>query len=168
MMWTRFVLALLCAAGLGSPVGRALEPAAARHTPRFDLRLLDGKSVSTSSLSAKVAVIDFWGTWCRPCLAEIPEYNDFYRHYKDRGVIFIAVAFDSGSEADVRAAVKRLKIEYPVAAPSLKELDAFGDIMAVPTTWVIDKSGLIVKEFLGASPGKHKALNELVERLTAR
>jgi thiol-disulfide isomerase/thioredoxin len=163
----KFVLALLCAAGLASSADRAPQPVP-RKAPRFELRLLDGKSVSDSSLSAKVAVIDFWGTWCKPCLAEIPEYNEFYRTYKDRGVVFIAVAFDSGSEEDVRAAVKRLKIEYPVAAPSLKELDAFGDILAVPTTWVIDRNGLIVKEFLGASPGKHKALNELVDRLTAK
>jgi len=167
-MSLRLVVTLLCAAALASSGSGAPQSPAERKVPDFQLRLLDGRSVDSSQLRGKVAVIDFWGTWCRPCLAEIPEYNEFYRHYKDSGVLVFAVAFDSGSEEDVRAAVKRLKIAYPVAAPTLKELDAFGDIMAVPTTWVIDKRGLIVREFLGSSPGKHRALNELVDRLIAR
>jgi peroxiredoxin len=138
-----------------------------RAVPAFQLRLLDGKRVRLADLKGKITVIDFWGTWCRPCLSEIPGYNEFYRDYKDRGVLLIAPAVDSGTEDEVREAVRKLGIEYPVAAPDLKELDAFGEIQAVPTTWVINRRGELEEEFLGTFPGKHRTLRILIDRLLA-
>ncbi|MBP1600763.1 MAG: hypothetical protein H6Q06_914, partial [Acidobacteria bacterium] len=131
----------------------------------FQLRLLDGKLVRSSDLKGRVTVIDFWGTWCRPCLSEIPGYNEFYRDYKARGVLFIAPALDSGTEDEVRAAVRKLGIEYPVAVPSMEELDSLGEIQAVPTTWVVNKRGELEEEFLGTFAGKHQKLRALVDRL---
>jgi thiol-disulfide isomerase/thioredoxin len=142
-------------------------PQPSRAVPAFQLRLLDGKPVRSKDLKGKITVIDFWGTWCRPCIAEIPGYNEFYREYKDRGVLFFAPALDSGTEDEVREAVRKLRIEYPVAAPSLKELDAFGDIEAVPTTWVVNKRGELEEEFLGTFPGKQESLRAIVDRLLA-
>jgi len=141
------------------------DPQSNGAVPAFRLRLLDGKLVRSADLKGRITVIDFWGTWCRPCLSEIPGYNEFYRDYKDRGVLFIAPALDSGTEGEVRDAVRKLGIEYPVAVPSLSELDALGEIQAVPTTWVINKRGELQEEFLGTFPGKHRTLRALVDRL---
>ena len=136
--------------------------AAERSLPEFKLRLLDGKIVDSKNLRGSVTVIDFWATWCKPCIAEIPEYNRFYQEYSKKGVVLIAVASDSGTEAEVREAAKRLKMEYPVAAPALKDLDRLGEFEVLPTTWVFDARGKLVKEFLGASPDKHRTLRSLV------
>ncbi len=146
----------------------AADPQPGGEIPSFQLHLLDGKLVRSSDLKGRITVIDFWGTWCRPCLSEIPGYNEFYHDYKARGVLFIAPALDSGTEGEVRAAVRKLGIEYPVAVPSLRELDALGEIQAVPTTWVINKRGELEEEFLGTFPGKHQSLRTLVDRLLAR
>lgn len=153
-------LTVLALPGIAGP-GPQSDPA----MPSFQLRLLDGKLVRSSELKGRITVIDFWGTWCRPCLTEIPGYNEFYRDYKARGVLFIAPAVDSGTEDEVRAAIRKLGIEYPVAVPSVKELDALGEIEAVPTTWVINKRGELEEEFLGTFPGKHQTLRALVDRL---
>ena len=115
--------------------------------------------------SSQPVLIDFWATWCKPCIAEIPEYNRFYQEYSKKGVVLIAVASDSGTEAEVREAAKRLKMEYPVAAPALKDLDRLGEFEVLPTTWVFDARGKLVKEFLGASPDKHRTLRSLVDDL---
>ena len=139
--------------------------AAERSLPEFKLRLLDGRVVDSKSLRGRVTVIDFWATWCKPCIAEIPEYNRFYQEYSKKGVVLIAVASDSGTEAEVREAAKRLKMEYPVAAPALKDLDRLGEFEVLPTTWVFDARGKLVKEFLGASPDKHRTLRSLVDDL---
>ena len=139
--------------------------AAERSLPEFKLKLLDGKVVYSKNLRGKVTVIDFWATWCKPCIAEIPEYNRFYREYRRKGVVFIAVASDSGTEAEVREAAKRLKMEYPVAAPALEDLDRLGELEVFPTTWVFDARGKLVKEFLGVSPEKHRTLRSLVDDL---
>lgn len=140
-------------------------PQPASTVPAFQLRLLDGKLVRSQDMKGKIAVIDFWGTWCMPCLTEISGYNEFYRKYKDRGVLFIAPALDSGTEDEVREAARRLRIEYPVAVPSLKEIAAFGEIQVVPTTWVINRRGELEEEFLGTFPGKHESLSDVVDRL---
>ncbi len=161
-LWTVSAVAALM---LAAPSTAGLR--SVRSLPKFQLNLLNGKIVGSADFTGRVTVIDFWGTWCRPCLSEIPEYNEFYRQYKDRGVLLLALAVDSGSEEDVRAAVRRLKIDYPVAVPSPKELDIFGDILAVPTTLVVDQKGEVVREFIGASASKQRILRELVESLLA-
>ncbi len=136
-----------------------------RRVPKFEVRLTDGRVLKSSDLIGKVTVVDFWGTWCPPCLAEIPEYNNFYRKYRSRGVGLYGLAVDSGTEQQVKEAEARLKIEYPIAVPSNEQLDAFGDIPVFPTTWVIDRQGNIEKEILGSSADKQKILRETVDRL---
>jgi thiol-disulfide isomerase/thioredoxin len=142
-----------------------LDAGASRPLPKFKLKLLDGSVLETKDLLGHITVIDFWATWCKPCLAEIPDYNRFYRDYKGKGVRFIAVASDSGTEEEVQEAVRLLKMEYPVAAPSPKEFDTFGDVIVFPTTWIVDKRGRIAKEFLGAPPEKHPTLRATVDDL---
>jgi thiol-disulfide isomerase/thioredoxin len=153
------VLILLCS---------SLSPSATQRVhrlPSFELKLIDGSLLKSKDLVGKVTVIDFWGTWCPPCLAEIPEYNAFYKEFKPRGLRFYGLAADSGTNKELGEAAKRLKIEYPVAALSDTELDSFSDISVFPTTWVVDRQGVIVKEFLGSAPGKQRILREFVERL---
>jgi peroxiredoxin len=138
-----------------------------RTLPKFQIKLVDGTVMKSKDLQGKIVVIDFWGTWCKPCLAEIPDYNAFYRDYKDRGVVLLGLAAESGSSHDVLEAARRLKIDYPVAAPSWEQLDSFGEITIFPTTLVAGQSGKVEKEFVGASSNKHKVLREVVDKLLA-
>ncbi|MEJ2110575.1 MAG: TlpA disulfide reductase family protein, partial [Acidobacteriota bacterium] len=115
----------------------------------------------------RIAVIDFWATWCKPCIAEVPDYNDFYRDYKDKGVVFFALAIDSGKEEKVLEAVKRFNMEYPTGAPSKKEIKTIGKVRNFPTTWVIGPEGKIVREFVGVVSGKQEAIREIVDQLLA-
>lgn len=137
----------------------------ARLLPHFDVKLLDGTPFNPASIAGKVAVIDFWGTWCKPCLEEIPDYNKLYQKYDKKGLLMVAVAVGSGTEEQVRSAVRRLKMKYPVAAPDEKLLDGFGEIGIFPTTWVVNRQGEIVKEFVGTPTAKHRDLRRLVDQL---
>jgi len=133
--------------------------------PKFKFKLVDGTVLDSGDLQGKVTVVDFWGTWCAPCLAEIPEYNRFYGEYRNKGVRFLALAADSGTIDEVRAAAKRLKIDYPVAVPTWDELDLFGNLEAFPTTMIFDSKGKLVKEFIGTAAAKHATLRQIVDRL---
>jgi thiol-disulfide isomerase/thioredoxin len=150
------------------PPGVCGEPRARHLSSQFQVRLFDERLVTYKEIQGKITVIDFWGTWCKPCLAEIPDNRAFYRDYRDKGVVFMALAGESGSAEKVREKSQRLNIDYPAGAPSKAEFKTIGKIGAYPTTWVIAPSGEIVKEFVGAVPGKQKAMREIVDRLLER
>jgi thiol-disulfide isomerase/thioredoxin len=153
---------------LGALTGGPLQlRAQARTLPLFEIKLASGESLKSSDLKGKVAVIDFWGTWCKPCLVEIPEYNALFRDYSGKGLVFLAVAVESGTDKELAAAAKRLRIEYPVAPATAEQLDAFGQVLVFPTTWVFDREGKLVKEFLGTPAMKHTELRSLVGSLLA-
>jgi thiol-disulfide isomerase/thioredoxin len=133
--------------------------------PEFEVRLFDNTIIRAGDIKDRIAVIDFWATWCKPCLAEVPGYNDLYRDYKDKGVVFLALAIDSGKEEKVLEAVKRFNMEYPAGAPSKKEIKTIGKIRAFPTTWIIGPQGRIVREFVGVVSGKQEAIREIVDQL---
>jgi peroxiredoxin len=143
----------------------AQKNAPSRSVPQFEYRLVDGTIFRSADLKGKVAVIDFWGTWCGPCIKEIPAYNQLYSEKKNRGLVLLGIAVDSGTDEAVRAATKKLSIGYMVTAPKLSELDVFGDIGVIPTTWVIDRQGKVAKVFVGESADKQRQLQEIVDRL---
>jgi thiol-disulfide isomerase/thioredoxin len=138
---------------------------AARPLPKFQAKLVDGNGFTPESIAGKVAVIDFWGTWCLPCLKEIPQYNELVAEFGPKGLVMVGVAVQSGTAEKVRAEAARLKMNYAVAAPDEEQLKAFGDIPVYPTTWVVNRKGQIVKVFAGTPGGKHKDLRKLVNRL---
>lgn len=162
-MRSRLALFLLCMTA--ACLALAVQTGSPSRLPDFEFKLLDGTAVKSSDLKGKIVVVEFWGTWCKPCLEEIPDFNSFYSKFKERGVFFVALAVDSGTADKVQEATKRLGIQYPIAAPSLKDLDVFGDMEAVPTTWIVDRAGKVQTVFVGASPGKQRALRETVDRL---
>lgn len=161
----RFRLAILLLGITAVCVASAAQTKSRSRLPDFQFKLLDGTVVKSSDLKGKVVVIEFWGTWCKPCLEEIPDFNSFYSDYKNKGVLLLALAVDSGTEDRVREAAKRLVIRYPVAAPALSDLDVFGDISAVPTTWIIDRTGKVQKVLLGSAPEKIELVRDVVDRL---
>jgi thiol-disulfide isomerase/thioredoxin len=149
------------------PMGSYAQDEARRIKPEFEVRLLDNTIVRAGDIKDRIAVIDFWATWCKPCLAEVPDYNDFYRDYKNKGVVFLALAIDSGKEEKVLEAAKRFNMEYPAGAPSKKEIKTIGKIRTFPTTWIIGPEGEIVREFVGVVSGKQEAIREIVDQLLA-
>lgn len=147
------------------PVLRAApsaEPATAVHdsgalpvvgpTPAWSLTDLDGKPIGMETLKGKVVVVDFWATWCGPCVQEIPSYVELQKKYADRGLVVVGLSLDQKGEAAVRPFAKRMKINYPLALATPEVITAFGEIDAIPTTFLIDREGKIRHRKTGAMP----------------
>jgi thiol-disulfide isomerase/thioredoxin len=110
-----------------------------------------------------VVVLDFWATWCGPCLVELPQYNDFARQYRPRGVEVVGVVFDSGEPQEVQDFVREHRVEYRQLLGNDQMMEAFGGNMGLPTTFVIDRDGVIRTKFVGSTPDKFERLHKAVE-----
>lgn len=141
--------------GLAIAVGLAVfllaEWLSARNLPEgtapdFELVNPAGGTVQLSALRGRPVVLNFWGTWCPPCIREIPEFSAFATEHPD--VAVLGIAQGSGSGAQLTDAAQRLGITYTVLESDRAVLDAYG-IDAFPTTLVLRADGTIAQSFQG-------------------
>ena len=131
--------------------------------PDFLLADLDGNVMSFSAYEGQVVLITFWGTWCGPCRQEIPDFIKLYDEFNNEGLEIVGIAIQSGGAESIKKFSDYYKINYPVLTDiegneSYKAFSDFGTISgvgtrAVPTTFLIDRAGYIVKTYRGARPG---------------
>lgn len=131
--------------------------------PGFTLKLTDGKDIKLSNYKGKIVIIDFWATWCPPCRRGIPDMIDIQKKYQ-RDVVIIGISLDRETKPDVVPFIKKYEINYPVAYGTTEVVVAFGNIEAIPTSFIIDKSGQIVDKHIGLVD-KSIYINKITELL---
>ena len=111
----------------------------------FDLK---GNKHSFNENKGKWVLVNYWASYCPPCLAEMPDINRFYQHNKDK---FTVLGLDAGGSEvkDVIAFKKKYNIHYPLIPMQESTMLAFGIIMGIPTSYVIAPNGDIVDKFVG-------------------
>jgi cytochrome c biogenesis protein CcmG/thiol:disulfide interchange protein DsbE len=135
-----------------------------KGAPDFDLENIAGGTTKAAALQGKVAIIDFWATWCQPCIEEIPKFNELHDRYQGKDVQIIAVTIESPYE-DIAPKVKETGIKYPVLVGNDNVVDGFGGIIGFPTTFVVTKDWKIYKKYFGALSNKHDRIRQDIEKL---
>ena len=110
---------------------------------------LDGGALDTAGLGGKVVVVNFWATWCVPCIEEIPTFNKLHRQLGPKGVVVVGVSMDQEGAERVRPFLKKHAMDYTVALGSDAVSDQFGLSDLLPVTVVFDRTGKQVKRFEG-------------------
>lgn len=116
----------------------------------FNLQSTDGKKVKLSDYQGKVIILDFWATWCGPCRMGIPDLVSLKQQYKSKGLEVIGISLDqSNTVDDVIPFMKEFKINYPVVYGGMDVVQAYGNFGSIPTTFIVDKKGMISRSFSG-------------------
>ncbi|MEK6406022.1 MAG: cytochrome c biogenesis protein CcdA [Acidobacteriota bacterium] len=131
-------------AGAKAAVADAASGAAPELAPAISLNLLNGGALSLESLRGKVVVVDFWATWCVPCLSEIPMFNQLKKDYQPRGVEVVAISLDEEGAAKVKPFLKAHPMDYTQVIGDRSTAGAFNvDDSSLPVTLLIDRQGRI-------------------------
>ncbi len=110
--------------------------------PAFTLPTADGQPVSLADYRGRVILVNFWATWCPPCVAELPTLNAFYQARQAEGFVVIAVN-DQETPAAVQAFVSENHLSFPVALDRNETVMAAYDVRALPVSIIIDRAGNI-------------------------
>jgi thiol-disulfide isomerase/thioredoxin len=104
---------------------------------------IDGRKVEVQKLKGKVILVDFWATWCGPCMAALPEVVDIYNKYHDKGFEIVGISLDKSEQA-LKGVLARYKMEWPQYFDGKGWGNKFAieyNVSAVPTMWLVDKTG---------------------------
>ena len=131
-----------------------------QSAPEFDLASFAGGTLNSEELKGKVLVVDFWATWCSPCIEEIPNFNALNAEQDNDNFAMLGITVESGSYEDVEPYIERFEIEYPVVMGDEDVVTGFGGLIGFPTTFVVSPDWKIYKKYLGMKTGK----KELIEQ----
>ena len=137
-----------------------------QSAPASTFVLLDGSQKTTADLKGKVTLVNFWATSCVTCVAEMPKLVATHQKYKAQGYDTLAVAMSYDPPSYVVNYAQTRQLPFPVAIDNTgAAAKAWGDVQLTPTTFLVNKRGQIVKQFVGEPD--FTALHQLIEKLLA-
>ncbi|MBI4340054.1 MAG: TlpA family protein disulfide reductase [Chloroflexi bacterium] len=126
--------------------------------PALSLPLLAGGQLTLLDLKGKVVMVDFWSSWCPPCIAEAADLEATYRRYAGKGVEFVGVAIWDERGA-VERHIQKYRITYPNGLDDQGKVAVDYGVRGIPEKFFVDRDGNLVKKFIGpASPEKLGAI----------
>jgi peroxiredoxin len=114
----------------------------------FTLKDMNGVDYKLADLKGKVVLLNFWATWCGPCLAEIPEFVKAYEQHKSKGFEIVGVLTEDAGE-QLKAFASEHRMNYPLVMNSPEFEDAYGPIFGLPTSVMIARDGSVCKRHFG-------------------
>jgi peroxiredoxin len=126
------------------------RPADPPEAPAFTLRALDGRPVQLREFRGKLVLLNFWATWCAPCLHEMPSMERLYQTFKQTEFVLLAVSMDRHGEEVAKPFVDNLQLTFPVLLDRTSEVGRQYGVRGLPSTYLIAPDGLLIGVVIGA------------------
>ena len=147
------------------PETNEFKPQEGYLAPRFTLRNLKGNLEGIDDHLGKVIIINFWATWCTPCVKEMPSFENLYRRFRSKGLTILAVSLDKSSSSKVQEFADKYKLSFPVLLDTDGVAEKLYPSFTIPFTYVVDKQGRVVARVDGGKNWESLETFEAVEHL---
>ncbi|MBT3531856.1 MAG: TlpA family protein disulfide reductase [Gammaproteobacteria bacterium] len=136
--------------------------------PEFSIpSIYAGKpAISSESLKGKTVLVDFWASWCAPCLTSLPLYNELYHKYKDQDFEVVAITVDNPIE-DGLDFLLDTPLDFLIPVDPLGEISELFEVYGMPTSYLIDASGTVQLVHMGFRSGDIEIIEEAVKKALA-
>ena len=126
-----------------------VAPAQTKTVPEWKLKDISGQQIRLQDYKGKVVLLNFWATWCSPCLAEIPELVKWQRKYSKSGLQVIGITYPPQTKREIKNFAHKLRMNYPIIQGTAELKSFFTANETLPWTIVIDRRGNIVAQIEG-------------------
>jgi peroxiredoxin len=166
------LIVVLCVAGCAgsdegasSPDSKESHPLVGNAAPAFSRPAVEGgASISIASLQGKVAIVDFWATWCEPCKKSFPKLEELNVKYRNSGLQIVGVSEDDDA-GGIPMFAKELGTKFPLVWDQEKSIAAKWQPKSMPCTFVVDKNGIVRFVHFGFHDGEEVAIEQEVKSL---
>lgn len=135
--------------------------AESRPAPDFTLKSASGENIKLSELRGQVVMINFWASWCGPCRQEMPLLDELHARYSPMGFTLLGVNVEKDS-SKARALLKDLPVEFPILFDQKNQVSKDYDVVAMPSTVLVDRDGNIRYIHRGYKPGDENAYQDMI------
>jgi peroxiredoxin len=136
--------------------------------PAFTITDLSGREINTASIKGKVVLVNFWATWCPPCLVEMPRLEkEVWRKYKDADFVMVAIAREQ-SEQEIAEFQKENGLTFPFAADPQREVYKLFGNGGIPRSYVVGADGKILYQSVGYHPTEFDLMKKAIEKELAK
>jgi peroxiredoxin len=157
---SRILPGLLLACVLGS-AGAAPDSGPA---PDFTLKSLDGTNMKLSEMAGNVVLINFWASWCGPCREEMPLLNALHNKYQPLGFTVLGINVEEQVDS-ARGFLRDFPVDFPVLLDNRNQVSQLYEVVAMPTTVVVDRDGKLRYLHRGYKSGDEEKYRQMVKKL---
>jgi cytochrome c biogenesis protein CcmG/thiol:disulfide interchange protein DsbE len=132
--------------------------------PRFSIKTDNGKIITARDFGGKLLILNFWATWCEPCIAEVPSLNQLQRALGPQGVVVVGVSQDEDPKA-YQNFLSRFRVSYLTARQPSKDIQLMYGTVKIPETYLIDRNGKVVEKVVSDADWASPRMIEHVQSL---
>jgi len=152
-------IAMSSVSGLALAVSEMNTPA-----PDFTLKSMSGKNIKLSEYAGSAVLLNFWASWCGPCRSEMPLLNDLHNKYKELGFVVVGVNVEEQTDK-ARDYLGDIPVDFPILFDDKNSVSKLYDVIAMPTTIMIDRNGNMRYLHQGYKPGDEKKYKTMTKKL---